>query len=359
MDQRGASPCSFESPDPETTFEIAALLGRSIGARGLAIGLVGPLGSGKTVFVKGLAEGLGVDPAVVSSPTFVIAQQYVVPDGPELLHHLDLYRLESEAELEAIGFLDWLRPGQVLAVEWLDRFPDVLGDERLVLEFLPLESASTAKVGDTGRRRFRATAFGDEPARILRDWSERVTRLEREAQAAKAAGGGGRGRGDGPLAIVLVLAGLIGLHGVARDEEPPATGCAALAPMSSSSGGDDAERDELGPLRVVCTESLPPAGASSSLARFFGSLDAGRIEGDLEGMALLLDGGRLDPNEASPRLLENLPGIGAGRAEAIVRERARTPFASTRALERVPGIGPRTREKLEPWLAVDSGAPPG
>ena len=359
MDQRGASPCSFDSPDPETTFEIGALLGRSIGARGLAIGLVGPLGSGKTVFVKGVAEGLGVDPSVVSSPTFVIAQQYVVPDGPELLHHLDLYRLESEAELEAIGFLDWLRPGQVLAVEWLDRFPDVLGDERLVLEFLPLESASASGAGDTGRRRFRATAFGDEPARILRDWSERVTRLEREAQTAKTAGGGGRGRGDGPLAIVLVLAGLIGLHGARRDEVIPATGCAALAPMTSPSGGADAERDELGPLRVVCADVDVPAGASNAPASLSASPDAGRLEGTLEGMARLLDGGRLDPNEASPRLLENLPGIGAGRAEAIVRERARAPFASTRALERVPGIGPRTREKLEPWLAVDSEAPPG
>ena len=162
---------------------------------------------------------------------------------------------------------------------------------------------------------------------------------------------------------MLVLAGLIGLHGAARDEDALPMGCAALAPMTSPSGGDDAERDELGPLRVVCADVDLPADASSARAslsaRPNASLHAGRLEGDLEGMARLLDGGRLDPNEASPRLLENLPGIGAGRAEAIVRERARAPFASTRALERVPGIGPRTREKLEPWLAVDSEAPPG
>ncbi len=351
MDQRGASPCSFDFPDPEATFEIAALLGRSIGARGLAIGLIGPLGSGKTVFVKGLAAGLGVDSAVVSSPTFVIAQQYVVPEGPELLHHLDLYRLESEAELESIGFLDWLRPGQVLAVEWLDRLPEVLGDERLVLEFLPTESAASASDGDTGLRRLRATAFGDEPARVLRDWCDRVARLEREAQAAKAAGGGGIGRGDAPLAIVLVLASLIGLHAAARDDDVPAMGCAALAPMAATGRGAGAERDELGPLRVACAEVVVAPG---SLRR-----DAGGLETGLEGIARLLDGGTLDPNDVPQRLLENLPGIGAGRAEAIVLERARAPFASTRELERVPGIGPRTREKLEPWLAVDSEAPPG
>jgi competence protein ComEA len=76
-------------------------------------------------------------------------------------------------------------------------------------------------------------------------------------------------------------------------------------------------------------------------------------------MARLLDGGQVDPNTASLRLLESLPGIGPARAEAIVRERARQPFASTRALERVPGIGPRTREKLEPFLAVDPEADAG
>lgn len=347
MDQPGASACSFDSPDPEATFEIAALLGRSIGARGLAIGLVGPLGSGKTVFVKGLAAGLGVDSAVVSSPTFVIAQQYAVPEGPELLHHVDLYRLETEAELESIGFLDWLRPGQVLAVEWLDRFPAVLGDERLVLEFLPTESAASSSDGDTGLRRMRATAFGDEPARVLRDWSDRVERLEREVRAAKAAGERGIGRGDAPLAIVLLLAGLIGLRAASRDDDVPAMGCAALARMASTGRGATVERDALGPLRVVCAEVVAAPGTLR------------RDEGGLEGMARLLDGGRLDPNEAPQRLLENLPGIGAGRAEAIVLERERAPFASIRELERVAGIGPRIREKLEPWLAVDSEGPPG
>lgn len=339
MEQRGASPCSFDSPGPEATFEIAALLGRSIGANGLALGLVGPLGSGKTVFVKGLAEGLGVDPAAVSSPTFVIAQQYFVPEGPEALHHLDLYRLESEAELESIGFLDWLRPGQVLAVEWLDRFPHVLGEDRLVLEFLPPESGPGANAGDTGRRRFRATAFGDEPARILVDWAERVARLEREAGDSRLEG---RGRGDAPLATVLVLAGLIGMHGAVRAESAPPTGCAALAPIEATNAAAD-DRDALGPLRVVCADAAESASTAI----------------ELDGMARWLDGGRLDPNDASPRLLENLPGIGAGRAAAIVRERERAPFASTREIERVPGIGPRIREKLEPWLAVDSEAPPG
>ena len=83
------------SANPEDTHAMGRALGQSIGADGLAIALVGPLGAGKTVFVRGLAEGLGVEPRSVSSPTFVIAQQYAVPQGPETLHHVDLYRLGS------------------------------------------------------------------------------------------------------------------------------------------------------------------------------------------------------------------------------------------------------------------------
>ncbi len=344
MDAHGAPVSSFDSPDPEATFEIAALLGRSIGARGLAVGLVGPLGSGKTVFVKGLAEGLGVDPRVVSSPTFVIAQQYAIPDGPEMLHHLDLYRLDSEAELESIGFLDWLRPGQVLAIEWLDRFPDVLGEERLLVEFLPM-SAGEGEVVDNGRRRFRATAYGDEAARILRDWRERWERLERERNAGPAAGGGGTGSrsADAKLVVALVVSGLLGLRVVGRPAEPGPPACAVLAPAAASAVFGEPLRDELGDLAVVCAAQQAHRGGAAGL----------------EGIARLLDGRAIDPNTAPRALLENLPGIGPGRAAAIVAERARSPFGSTGELERVPGIGPKTREKLEPFLEVDSEGPPG
>ena len=75
------TPWSFVSPDAEATRAIGRELGRAIGADGLVLALVGPLGAGKTVFVKGLAEGLGVEPRAVSSPTFVIAQQYAVPEA--------------------------------------------------------------------------------------------------------------------------------------------------------------------------------------------------------------------------------------------------------------------------------------
>ena len=94
----------------------------------MVVGLVGPLGAGKTEWVKGLAEGLGIEAKWVASPTFVIASEY---PGARPLAHVDFYRLESEGELEAAGFLDLLDPGRVVAIEWADRFPGALPGDRI------------------------------------------------------------------------------------------------------------------------------------------------------------------------------------------------------------------------------------
>ena len=94
--------------------------GRSFAAE-LRVGDVvlidGPLGAGKTAFVRGMAEGLGGDPAEVSSPTFTILQQYW---GRPMLYHADLYRL-TPAEVADLGLEETGLDG-VLAVEWPDRW---------------------------------------------------------------------------------------------------------------------------------------------------------------------------------------------------------------------------------------------
>jgi tRNA threonylcarbamoyladenosine biosynthesis protein TsaE len=99
------------------TEELAAELGKRLRG-GEVLLLVGELGTGKTVFVRGLARGAGVDPAQVSSPTFVLLTSY---PGRLTLHHADLYRLRGDGDELELGLEDL--PGQrgVLAVEWADR----------------------------------------------------------------------------------------------------------------------------------------------------------------------------------------------------------------------------------------------
>ena len=90
------------------------------------VALYGDLGAGKTVFCRGIAKGLSVDH--LCSPTFTIVQEY--PTVP-LLFHFDAYRLEDEDELYAMGFEDYLDRKGLILMEWADRVPKALPEERL------------------------------------------------------------------------------------------------------------------------------------------------------------------------------------------------------------------------------------
>jgi tRNA threonylcarbamoyladenosine biosynthesis protein TsaE len=84
---------------------------------GEILALTGELGAGKTVFVKGIAEGLGIR-EVVTSPTFVIVKTY---QGRLPLHHMDFYRLNNPQDLDTIGFEDYTGGAGVLAIEWAEK----------------------------------------------------------------------------------------------------------------------------------------------------------------------------------------------------------------------------------------------
>jgi tRNA threonylcarbamoyladenosine biosynthesis protein TsaE len=103
--------------------EETAAAGRQLAARlaaGAIVLLWGDLGAGKTAFVRGLAEGLGIDPAEVSSPTFTLVQEY--RGGRLTLYHVDLYRLQS-GEVADLGLDDLTLDDAVTAIEWPDRLP--------------------------------------------------------------------------------------------------------------------------------------------------------------------------------------------------------------------------------------------
>ena len=105
--------------------ELAATLGR-----GDVLLLSGNLGAGKTAFVRGLAEGFGIDPNEVSSPTFTLVHEY--RGGRVTLYHVDLYRLDraatEELGLEELGVADG-----VLAIEWPDRLTHSIAGARPVI----------------------------------------------------------------------------------------------------------------------------------------------------------------------------------------------------------------------------------
>jgi tRNA threonylcarbamoyladenosine biosynthesis protein TsaE len=112
--------------------EETAAIARELASRltpGDVVLLSGNLGAGKTAFVRGLAEGLGIDPHDVSSPTFTIVHEY--RGGRLTLYHVDLYRLEKAATddlgLEEMGVADG-----VMAIEWPDRLTHELPGARTV-----------------------------------------------------------------------------------------------------------------------------------------------------------------------------------------------------------------------------------
>lgn len=136
-------------------------LGRQIGrllAPGMIIGLCGDLGAGKTCLVKGIAEGLGIAPETVTSPTFTLVAEHYRGRVP--LYHIDLYRLEG-VEGEELGYEEYLFGQGVAVVEW---FPFLPNDMREVVEEYLL-IAIECGAGDT--RTLALTPYGKRYDRLL------------------------------------------------------------------------------------------------------------------------------------------------------------------------------------------------
>lgn len=120
------------------------------------ISLTGDLGAGKTRFVQGLAEGLGIDEAV-TSPTFVIIKEY---RGRLPLYHFDVYRLAGPAELVPLGCDEYFFGVGVTVIEWGDKITELLPEDRLTVEI-------HRTIDSPDRRRLLITAGGPRAEKLL------------------------------------------------------------------------------------------------------------------------------------------------------------------------------------------------
>ena len=116
----------FISSSPAETEQIAAEFAKTLRG-GEVLAFRGGLGMGKTCFTRGLAAGLGIDPAEVSSPTFALVNEY--RGGRLPLWHFDMYRVESFDALYSTGFFDYLGNGGVLVIEWSENIEGALPED--------------------------------------------------------------------------------------------------------------------------------------------------------------------------------------------------------------------------------------
>ena len=118
----------FTSHSEEETLELAQNF-ESEKFPNMVICLNGELGSGKTLFVKGLAQALGINESI-TSPTFTIVKEY---NGELPLYHFDVYRLDGNTD--GVGIEDYFSKNGVVVIEWANTISDILPDERLDIKF--------------------------------------------------------------------------------------------------------------------------------------------------------------------------------------------------------------------------------
>ena len=134
-------------------------LGIKIGSRlqsGDVVAMFGSMGMGKTAFTHGIAEGLGIDSKLVSSPTFALVHEY---NGKNTLYHFDMYRIESWDDLYSTGFFDYLDYGGILAVEWSENIENALPENSIRIFFEKGESENQRIITVDGGAEFENSCY--------------------------------------------------------------------------------------------------------------------------------------------------------------------------------------------------------
>jgi tRNA threonylcarbamoyladenosine biosynthesis protein TsaE len=133
------SPRVFHTASEEETIALGERIARELPRKAVVL-LIGNLGAGKTTIAKGIAKGLdAAAPEEVSSPTFTLIHEY-----GDRLYHIDLYRLDTAAEVATLGLDEIFDSDAIVLIEWGERFPDLMPAQHIEIRLEP--------EGEDGRR---------------------------------------------------------------------------------------------------------------------------------------------------------------------------------------------------------------
>ena len=157
---------SFVSNNIDETITLGKTLADYL-KKGSVIALIGELGTGKTTFVKGVAEGLGVATRdEVTSPTFVLIKEY---KGNPCLYHIDLYRLKDPKEIEDIDYKEYLYGEGIAVIEWAEKIKQYLPSENLTVYI---------EHKDLNQRRFFLKAYGEDYKKVIEELKRRYSQKD-------------------------------------------------------------------------------------------------------------------------------------------------------------------------------------
>ena len=155
---------SITTTSPAETRQLGTGMGKQLGG-GMVVALFGDLGSGKTVFIQGLARGLDVpENYYITSPTYTLINEY---PGRHTLYHVDLYRLAGPADFESIGLYDILHHKGVAAIEWADRLTDELLAEHVRVQL---------EITGDNKRKICFNGYGLKPLNLLIGLEKSITK---------------------------------------------------------------------------------------------------------------------------------------------------------------------------------------
>lgn len=143
----------FESNSEEETRRFGAALAAALPG-GANVALIGTLGAGKTRLVQAVGAALGVPDGDVTSPTFVLVNEY---RGRRPVVHLDVYRLRDEDELQELGVEEYFESSAIVFVEWADRFADFMPRDRIEIRIDSVSETARRFTVSSPTDRHRAT----------------------------------------------------------------------------------------------------------------------------------------------------------------------------------------------------------